>query len=491
MEENRSGDYALKGHGILLLILAFSAAVIYHFAHPGLLSREYTGLPGIGLAVSQWMLMLGSLWAAFREDKGRFKGNWAGYFLAVCALLLGACYGIFSNRSLRLMNVPVLVLASAQAIFAFSGHHGQKPLSGQGWLKSIGRIFALPFIYFVRPFEALRERNRNRTRKIRGLGLGILIGIPVLLLAILLLASADSMFGDIFSKAFSVIGRLDVAFFFRLPFAFLAGLLLFSFLYGASMTRIFADEGKEHQAPPATFAIALSGLAVLYALFAYIQFRYLFGGMEAAMMKEGYAEYARSGFFQLVLLSCITLGLLLPGLSLCKGSTAVRVLGAVVAILTIVIDFSAAFRMHLYIQAYGLTVLRLVTLWGMLAILIALLLALIKCICPSFRLCPWLTAALLVTWVGLNFINVDARIAEYNVSAWEKGDLVQLDTDYLARLSPDVLPVLEKIQDAEQKEKILTEVTEKFRKKYPAAYDWSLSWRHLPEDGQTAENMVE
>lgn len=486
MEEKNTRQYALKGHGILLLVAAFLAAIIYYFAHPLPFSGQYQGLPGIGFAITHWALMACGLIAAFREDKKRFIGNIGGYFLLAAALLLGACYGIFGNRAMRLMNAPVLVLVSAQAIFAFSGHHGEKPLSGWGWLTAICRIFPLPFLHFLRPFEAMQERSKEKTHRIKGLGLGLAIGIPVVFAAIFLLASADSMFGDLFSQMIDAIRDLSAAFFIRLLFIFVGGLLLFSALFGATMTWRQAAEKKEYQAPAATFAVALSGMAVIYALFAYIQFRYLFGGVETAVMKGGYAVYARSGFFQLVLLSCITLGILLPGLSLCKESSAVRVLGTIVALLTIVMDVSAFFRMQMYIREYGLTILRIVTLWGMLAILIALVFTLVKCIYPAFHLCPALTAALIAAWIGLNFINVDARIADHNVSAWEKGDIALLDEEYLAGLSPDVLPALEKIADPELREKTVLEVRTLLDEKYPADYDWSFSWRHLPRENADA-----
>ena len=63
--------------------------------------------------------------------------------------------------------------------------------------------------------------------------------------------------------------------------------------------------------------------------------------------------------------------------------------------------------MRLYIQAYGLSVLRVATLWGMLMILCALIACLLKCLVPSARVCPALTVLALCTWTALNFGNVD------------------------------------------------------------------------------------
>ena len=215
----------------------------------------------------------------------------------------------------------------------------------------------------------------------------------------------------------------------------------------------------------------------------------MFSGSDAVQAQGGYAEYARSGFFQLVMVSCITLGILLPALALCKESRAVRILGGMVAALTVVIDVSAFFRMRLYIQAYGLTLLRVLTLWGMGAILVALVLTMVKCIRSKVSICPLLTAALLLSWIGMNYINVDVRIAEYNVAAWEEGRSEKLDVLYLANLSPDVLPVLERIDDESTRTQAVEEALAVLRCRQPLAYDWSLSWRHMPDtDAQTLEN---
>ena len=76
----------------------------------------------------------------------------------------------------------------------------------------------------------------------------------------------------------------------------------------------------------------------------------------------------------------------------------------------------------MYIEAYGLSVLRVVTLWGMGMILAAFLAALIKCAKPSIRVCAFLTALTLGTWLLLNAANVDKIIADYHVAALNRGN---------------------------------------------------------------------
>ncbi len=185
---------------------------------------------------------------------------------------------------------------------------------------------------------------------------------------------------------------------------------------------------RAHAAMPAT---VLGALAAVYLLFAYVQFRYLF--FAAGAPAQGYAQYARSGFFQLVAVAFLTLMVVLPCVCRWPGSRAVRGLAGLVTLLTLVILVSAAWRMALYVQAFGLTILRVVTLWGMLALAIALIAALAKALRPRLKIAAPVLMIVAASWVLLNYANINARIAEYNVRAWEaQPESVRLDVTYLS-----------------------------------------------------------
>ncbi|MBE5787676.1 MAG: DUF4173 domain-containing protein [Clostridiales bacterium] len=489
MKSATDHERRLGGTGLFLLGLALTVAFIGRFAHPSIFERSYIGLPGIGLTLTVYALMGGIVVSAARTGRLCIRKNPAGWVLLACSLLLSSCYGVFGNQVMRMMNGPVLALTCAQAIFSLTGYVEESALSVSGWRTGMGRLFPLLFRHIPLPFQAVTDGIRRRRGKMAGLSLGLAIALPVTGVAIVLLSSADGIFSDLFVGAFQSLENADGYVIIRIATALAGGLMLFSLAYGAVTEKAAMKERRVIHLPSLTFSVVLGALAAVYALFAYIQFRYLFSGSDAVQAQGGYAEYARSGFFQLVMVSCITLGILLPALALCKESRAVRILGGMVAALTVVIDVSAFFRMRLYIQAYGLTLLRVLTLWGMGAILVALVLTMVKCIRSKVSICPLLTAALLLSWIGMNYINVDVRIAEYNVAAWEEGRSEKLDVLYLANLSPDVLPVLERIDDESTRTQAVEEALAVLRCRQPLAYDWSLSWRHMPDtDAQTLEN---
>ena len=257
---------------------------------------------------------------------------------------------------------------------------------------------------------------------------------------------------------------------------------------------------------PTVVRMVLVALAAVYGLFAYIQIRYLFAGTESVQMSGGYAAYARSGFFQLVLIALLTLCLILPSLILCREDKPVRILSALVAVLTGVIDISAFFRMHLYIDAYGLTTLRIVTLWGIGIILLALLAALVKAFRPDLHICLLLAVIVLTTWIGLNFTNIDRITAEnqvarfnrdmrtktwvsinYNDSYWSERISALASDQYW---SPDYYPAFEKIENPDAREQALNLLktrgnTQKHGDtiyKIPRLYDWSFSYLNIPKE---------
>ena len=113
-------------------------------------------------------------------------------------------------------------------------------------------------------------------------------------------------------------------------------------------------------------ATALGLLNALFLLFVVVQLRYFFGGAALVQVTTGltYAEYARQGFFQLVTASALVLPVLLGADFLVRGGTTVEIqtfrrLAALLLILLAVIMASAFERMRLYVDAFGLSEIRL------------------------------------------------------------------------------------------------------------------------------------
>ncbi len=205
-------------------------------------------------------------------------------------------------------------------------------------------------------------------------------------------------------------------------------------------------------------SIMLASIDLLFGVFVLIQFAYFFGG-QVNIATEGftYAQYARRGFFELVAVSVLTLGLVLwldwVTVRHDRRQTLVfRVLAVVMVALTGVMLLSASGRMTLYEQAYGLTHLRVYThvfmFW--LAVLFGVfLLALFRVRAQVF------SVGLLLVIAGyagtLNVLNVEALITSENVERYlAEPTKDTLDICYLRTMSVDAVAPMVTLYQAAQ-----------------------------------------
>lgn len=190
------------------------------------------------------------------------------------------------------------------------------------------------------------------------------------------------------------------------------------------------------------WALPLALLDALFAAFVVVQVAVLFGGHRHVLTTQGltYAQYARAGFFQLVVVAVLTLGVVALARKLARDDRPglQKVLLGILCALTLVILASALRRMNLYEATYGLTRIRVavyaVDLW--LAGVFALVM-----VAGLLRAAPWLPRAVVAfsaaALLAFNTANPDAWIARSGVERWRAtGDL---DRHYLSTLGADAV----------------------------------------------------
>ena len=105
--------------------------------------------------------------------------------------------------------------------------------------------------------------------------------------------------------------------------------------------------------------IALGALVALFAAFVALQFATLFGGKRHVLDTAGltYAEYARSGFAQLLAVAALTFAVIAAARRWAPTASGCCLLAAL-CLLTLVVLASALKRLGLYEETYGFTRLR-------------------------------------------------------------------------------------------------------------------------------------
>ena len=227
----------------------------------------------------------------------------------------------------------------------------------------------------------------------------------------------------------------------------------FGFLYLLRHPSPLKYQLKEHArtADALAPAVILAALDVLYLLFLGIQSAGLFGGPEyLAQRGISYAEWARSGFFQMVGVTVVNLSVLLAAVTFSGRGGRVwqvlRLLAAALVAESLVLLASAAWRMTLYVFAYGLSFKRLMTYWGMIMMALFLLAALWKVCRPDFGFCRWAFPLALAGWLVINCVPADYLVAKDQVDRYLSGETDSLDVEYLLYdLSYDTLSQLDRL----------------------------------------------
>ncbi len=417
------------------LALAFGIAlsVLWHNVFD---LMSLAAVPGLGTTA----FVLAALGAECVYLGKRLRPTRSGIFLAASTALIAVASGLFQDYTVRMVNLALLSFLTPASALALAWR--DFPALEARMIPETVRLF-LPNLFrdFTKPFLALRRNgSERRWRVFWVVVLSLVLALPLFILILYLLSQADEVFkgllGDIFSSASRF--HLDFSSVWRVVRTAVFSLMLFSLLY--SLAREEAPREASPSKPALTtipFIVTLAVLDVIYAVFAVIQFVYLFGGMEAAAMEMGYAQYARQGFFQLVGVAVINSASALACSA--AGGSGKKALNALVYTLiglTAVILASALYRMLLYIGAYGLSLLRCMTLLIMVWIAVSLICAFVKTRRPDFKVFPVLAAAGLAGWILFNYVNIDRVIASHNLAAFERGELAAYDVIYVDDLGP-------------------------------------------------------
>ncbi|TBL78680.1 DUF4153 domain-containing protein [Paenibacillus thalictri] len=374
--------------------------------------------------------------------------------------LLALTYTLVWSELFRFLNaaaIPALIAAHTTKLYGGSRRDWQ---NGRFYMDVLDQAIAKSIRQLPQPFrmigDALRARiTASRFQGAVKVGLGLLIAVPLLGVVVALLASADKMFSRLLGELPDLFGHLDLGAPLRhgmlilliavALFCYVRGLLV----QGRSTAEVIAAPAELNQGmrfDPVVTVTVLAALNCVYVLFTLVQFSYLFGGGGTLLPEDmTYAEYARRGFAELVVVTVINFTLLMAVLhgvnkTGAKLYAAVRLLLGVLVCCTGVMLFSAFYRLSMYEEAYGYTYTRLLVHAFMVFLLVLFVLALVKLARERFSLAkPYMLAAI-ASYLLLNYINVDAVIAKNNIARYETSG--NIDVAYLAGLSYDAVPQL-------------------------------------------------
>jgi hypothetical protein len=297
--------------------------------------------------------------------------------------------------------------------------------------------------------DDMRWSEVQRTTRSRSAGpvaKGAALALPLLVLFGALFAAADAVFQHLLQGAVPDVSNPARHLVIVLSFAWASAGLLRGLLAPEEEPAPFDGERKspEWTLGRVEAAVVVAALDVLFLAFVLVQLRYLFGGRAHVMAQTGltYAQYARRGFFELVVVATLVLPLVLVlDWSLRRERPRqlllFRVLAALLLVFLAVVMASALQRMRLYQREFGLTELRVYTTGFMLWL--GLVAAWLGATVLRGRHRRFAVGALVSGFVAIlaaNALNPDALIARTNL------DRPRVDVHYLGGLSDDAVPTL-------------------------------------------------
>ena len=195
----------------------------------------------------------------------------------------------------------------------------------------------------------------------------------------------------------------------------------------------------------------LGALNVIYLIFCYIQIKSLF----MRQTNINYAEYARQGFFQLMIVSLINLyTILLAKKREMQDETKnkyIKIMCFAMIVFTFIILISAAYRMYLYESAYGYTFLRLLVYCILFTEAVMLIPTILYIIDKKINLPIVYFVIVMSVYICMNFANFENIIAKRNVDRYlqtGKIDLLYLEMD----TGTDAIKQIVRILDANENE---------------------------------------
>jgi hypothetical protein len=401
-------------------------------------------------------------------------------WMAAPLLLFSAAFAWHDSRLLTVVNL--LALAGAVAL---GGLRRTQDRPQEATVSEYAAGFASAGTgTFAGAMHLLMEEIpwRDAARGLRGsrsapVVRGAAIGLPLVLLFGGLFMAADTVFKHYVT---AVVPSTSP------PWSHLVLVTVIAWL-GAGLLRDLIARREDERALPADWllqreaprlgsteiAIVLGALDLLFAGFVLVQARYLFGG--SALIESHahltYAQYARQGFFQLVVVSVLVLPVLLAANALARDrKRLVRALSGALVALELVVALSALQRLRVYEQQYGLTELRLYAI-GVVAWLVCVF-AWASVTILRGRVRRFAVGAVVTGFVAtaaLNVLNPDAFIARTNLSR------PQADLVYLQKLSDDAVPALVAKASATNDPILRGALLSQLSSRRVAAEDW-LSW---------------
>ena len=436
----------------------------------------------LGYICSRWVVFAWQGWGvalftalylisttAYFMIKGIFTNSRTVWFWFAVTCLIGISYALFDNPGFSFVRSLFLFGAAMFYVILASGRTIMGNIGNYLLIDCLNAFILIPFRNFLNQYISFSVLRKGEKRgRFLPIIIGVFIAIVLSVLLIPMLLRADSggfrmilrFFTDLFTIHF--VDFLFYAFFATPIAAYIYGSISGS-AHGRHTKTIMPESVVKKAAAlkfvqPATIFIILGTVCVLYMIFILSQIPYFFSAF-TGNRPDGwliFSEYARQGFFELCGIAAINLAILIIVNVTSKKqrveSFLLKAFNIILALITLLLIATAFSKMALYIDAYGLTMPRLLPCIFMifLAIVFVALIVLQKWEFSIVRM-SLLTGAIMICVLCMS--NPDALVVRYNLNRFLNGTLQEYDMEILHRAGKaGISPALDVFNKSDDKE---------------------------------------
>ena len=372
------------------------------------------------------------------------------YFLSFCVIGLWLCF-----------------------LYTACGLHGSKLSADTCFVHLIFALFVTPWatlesLFYALPIQKTSEKGKQVFKTIgwvfAGLGMAI---IPTAI--VIWLLSYDSEFMALLKRIFNISWESVGEFILDAILGFGTTILVFGSMFGVKRRRMSqkkvanASMSGCQVLPKALLCATVTPILAVYLLFFISQWDYYLSAFTGHLPENlTYAEYARSGFFELcVIVSLNAVLLFLFNLLMRRRANESQVLqkcySSVISVFTLILIATALSKLVLYINSYGLTQRRVYATWLIVLLGIVFVLVLFKQFFKKMKLIFCIVVVCVLMFALIAVPNVDGMIADYNVDAYLSGELSTTDVDTLESYGVSAVPALVQLRDSLETREARTE----------------------------------
>jgi hypothetical protein len=437
-EINSSTPAAMKDRVLELAGIAIAMTLAFHF----LLAKN-----PFGFAFAGFVILLAFAMIAIAHMRAGAKNAWAFLFL-VPVVLGSTTHILYASETSR----ALAFFLTFGSLILFAYWYTRPKIAFKDVISFWPKAIVLDILW---PYPSLGSHlaKVKSDKRMSSILLGVGISIPFLLIFLSLFTSADQLFAKSFSNVFESAEMAELVF--KVIRDFIVGIFFLAsgFVMLGRMNKKVEDKLHKawdwmNQTALATFLVMLN---LLFIIFVGFQAAYFFGG-EALVKAQGltYADYAVSGFFELLFVAGLVFGItwfIYRGTEMKNGLSGI--LTVVLIGQTGIIIVSAMNRLLLYIDTYGLTLSRYwaaycITLIGL--VLTACAIGTLAKVSYAKMAKLIFLGSLLLTSLVLIF-NIEGFIAKYNIERYFEGESKIMDVRYLFdNLSYDALPQILEVE---------------------------------------------